>query len=209
MEDSEKPCEDQKETQAASPDVSQPIPAIPHQPPSAPNGQHTDHDEKATLPVAVDLIEDSLSGFERESLEISKRAERIAIFALIAAIAAAVFLFTQVRVMSYQTQIMASDSEANNAGASLGERHTMDQIKALQTQAYAAQNSATTLSDQVRQTQNEWRDEHRPWLGLKDDIQVQESPFQVDNKYVYWTIKTSIWNYGLSPATRVITVIDN
>jgi hypothetical protein len=57
-------------------------------------------------------------------------------------------------------------------------------------------------------TLNQFRDEHRPWLGLKDDIHVEETPFTPDNAYVSWAITTSVWNYGVFPATRIITTID-
>ncbi|HUA00107.1 MAG TPA: hypothetical protein VMB02_07240, partial [Candidatus Aquilonibacter sp.] len=78
-------------------------------------------------PILVRLVDDGgLKPFEeqslalaRDTLAIGRRAERIAIGAFVAAAIAAVFLYFQVKEISYQTQITASQVQGDAASASL------------------------------------------------------------------------------------------
>jgi hypothetical protein len=216
MADADKTDEGKKEAKSPDGGVAQPTTAAPEQPtPQADAGKPKD-DPKPPEPILVRLIAESfLKPFEeqtlaiaRGNLDISRRTYRIAVFGFLAAVIAAIFVGVQVKVISYQTQIMGAQSESAAGGAAIGEMNTRKQLSIAQQQADAAQESVKAIQAQLRLSQKQWRDERRPWLGLKDDIHVEKTPFTPDNAYVSWAITTSVWNYGLFPATRIITTID-
>ena len=92
----------------------------------------------------------------REALTISRNTYLIGVLAFLTALAAAVFVATQVYEMTKQTMIMASQSEGANAGALMDEMNTRKQLQIAQSQAVAAQQSVFAIQRQMRQDQRAW-----------------------------------------------------
>jgi hypothetical protein len=107
----------------------------------------------------LEPFEEQSLAIARETLTLSRRTYHIAFYAFLAAVVAAAFVFMQVKEMSYQTQIMASQSESAVAGAAIGELNTRRQLAIAQQQANAAQQSVEAIQRQMRQDQ-------RPWIKI-------------------------------------------
>ncbi len=194
-------------SQTGPSDVAQPqvqAPIVPKQPNPQPAAQGTE----PAKPVFVQLVGgDELEPFEEQSLAISRQSLAIsqnalqisrqpywiAILAFAAAAIAAAFVGVQVKEMSYQTQIMASQSEGANAGALMDEMNTRKQLAIAQQQARAAQ-------DQVRTLQQNFIKEERPYVWFTN--QPQNVNFDPVNKCASWT--EHITNYGKSTAEYAV-----
>jgi hypothetical protein len=137
----------------------------------------------------LEPFEEQTIAISRETLIVSRRGYRIALYAFAAAALAAGFVFMQVKVMSYQTQIMASQSESAAAGAIENERNTRKQLVIAQQQAQAAQDSVGAIRKQMRQDQRAWIDVH---------IKGMEKP--IENRPVEALV--SFNNTGKTPAIQ-------
>jgi len=93
----------------------------------------------------LEPFEEQTLALARENFAMSRRTYRIAILGFIAAAAAAVFVGTQVKIMSVQTQILASQSESAAGGAAIGELNTRKQLAIAQQQAQAAQDNVAVV----------------------------------------------------------------
>ncbi len=160
MDDSGKPDEGKKEAETPNAGVAQPTEPPPQQPPANPNTRGTEDNPQPPQPILVRLVGgDDLKPFEvqslaiaTESLAISRRTYGIAIFGFFAALAAAVFVGTQVYEMTRQTVIMASQSEGANAGALMDEMNTRKQLGVMQEQAHADGIQAKAAQESVGAT---------------------------------------------------------
>jgi hypothetical protein len=73
----------------------------------------------------------------------------------VATITAAIF-YVQLRVMSYQTQILGSQSESAAAGALFSDMNTRKQLSIAQQQANTAQNSVVAIQKQTQNAERAW-----------------------------------------------------
>lgn len=164
MVERDKSDEGREETKPRDGSVAQPAAATPQQTAPRTDTGEAKGDPKPSEPILVRLVgNDDLKPFEKQTLElaienltISKRTYRIAILGFVTAVAAAVFVAVQVKVMSYQTQIMGSQSESAAAGAAIDEMNTRKQLSVAQQQAMAAQDSVKAIQRQMRQDQRAW-----------------------------------------------------
>jgi hypothetical protein len=148
--ESENPDERKQEAKLPDASVAQPATPRPQQPPATPNTDSAGGDPKLTEPILVRLIGgDDLKPFEqqtiaiaRETMSISRRTYWVAVFGFLAALAAAVFVGTQVYEMTKQTQILASQSEGANAAALMDEMNTRRQLGIVQQLATATGKQA-------------------------------------------------------------------
>lgn len=148
----------------------------------------------STKPVFVKIVGgDELEPFEQQTLAISRKTYWVAVFAFAAAVIAAAFVGVQVKEMTYQTQIFASQSEGANAGALMDEMNTRKQLAIAQTQAKAAQDSVTVIRQQMRIDQQGWvaLDNLYPEVSTEHGTQV------------YGVLK----NTGKSPARNIECII--
>ena len=160
-----KPDEGKQKTKRPDTDVGQPAAPAPQQASPQPDTPKTNGDPQPPQPIRVQLgaSGDGLEPFEeqtlaisREALTITKRTYWIAILGFLAAVAAATFVALQVKEMSYQTQIMGSQSESAAAGAAIGETNTRKQLAIAQEQAEAAQKSVKAIQRQTQIDQRAW-----------------------------------------------------
>ena len=174
---------------------------IPKQTDPKPYEQHTQEGTNPAKPIFVQVIGgDDLEPFEKETLAISKKTLWVAVSAFGAALIAAVFVGSQVTIMSYQTQIMASQSEGANAGALMDEMNTRKQLGIVQEQADAAQKQAKAAQESAKAIQRQMRVDQRPWLffntdnadafGLQDGLPI--------------VVPIEVQNLGKTPARRVV-----
>jgi hypothetical protein len=158
--DEQKPDKGKEEAKLPASPIAQPPIAPPEQPPAPPNANQprdSPQPPRPPDPILVQLVGgDDLEPFEeqtlaltRENLEISRRTYRIAVFAFVAAALAAGFVFMQVKEMSHQTQILASQSESAAAGAAIGELNTRIQLDLMKQQARRAGESVDQFTKQV------------------------------------------------------------
>jgi hypothetical protein len=160
VDDNPKPDEGQQEHQPAPGSVSEPLlqriaVAIEAQTKTAEN--KTQSGSEPAKPLFVQEVGgDDLEPFEEQTLAISKRTYWIALFGFGAAVVAAVFVGSQVKIMSDQTQIMGAQSESAVAGAIENERNTRKQLAIAQQQATAAQDNVKAITRQMRQDQRAW-----------------------------------------------------
>lgn len=91
-----------------------------------------------------------------ETLAIAKKTYRLTKFGFWIALGAAVFVGVQVREMTNQSEILASQSEGANAGALMDEMNTRRQLAIAQQQAKAAQDGVDAIRKQMRQDQRAW-----------------------------------------------------
>jgi hypothetical protein len=73
----------------------------------------------------------------------------------VATITAAIF-YVQLRIMSEQTQILASQSESSTAGALFSDMNTRKQLSIAQQQAKTAENSVDAIQKQTRNAERAW-----------------------------------------------------
>jgi len=203
MAEQEQPDKNKQEGQLAPRGVARPsvqLPAVPIQTAANASNQQTDKGTDPAKPLFVQIVGgDALEPFEEQTLAISRKTYWIAILAFGAALAAAIFVGSQVKIMSYQTQIMASQSESAAAGAAIGELNTRKQLVIAQQQANAAQQQASAAQDSVRAIQKEMRLNQRAWLTLGDTVAtVQAAP----NAPLAASINMS--NTGKTPALSAI-----
>ena len=91
----------------------------------------------------------AMSAFERRVIWLTSVAIAVA------AITAVIF-YVQLRVMSNQTQILASQSESATAGALFSDMNTRKQLSIAQQQAKAAQDSVDAIQKQTRNAERAW-----------------------------------------------------
>jgi len=203
----DKSDESKQKTQLPDTGVVQPVTPPPQQPPATHDTGSAGGDPNPPQPILVRVVGgDDLKPFEEQTLAVSRKTYWIAIFGFLAAAAAAVFIGVQVRIMSYQTQVMGSQSESAAAGAAIGELNTRKQLAVGQQQAKAAQESVDLVRRQFALAQ-------RPWVG-SGEVKFRQPP----TFYVYPTnpipgTQLNLWldipikNVGLSPAIHVGTEI--
>lgn len=114
----------------------------------------------------------------------------------IATITGAVF-YVQLRVMTYQTQILASQAESAAGGAAIGELNTRKQLVIAQKQADAAEKAAIEAAASLKATARQFREQERPYLW---PIKMEQFRM-VKGEQIRWNI--FIGNYGRSPAITV------
>jgi hypothetical protein len=120
VEDTPQTDESKQEAEAADPHITQPTTAPPQIPPAGTKTGEAGGDQKPSQPTPAQLVggndlipfEQQTVAIARESLAISRRTYWIAVLGFGAALAAAVFVGSQVKIMSYQTQVMGSQSES-------------------------------------------------------------------------------------------------
>jgi hypothetical protein len=169
---------------------------IPKQTDPKPYEQHTQEGTNPAKPIFVQVIGgDDLKPFEKETLAISRKTYLVAVSAFVAALAAAIFVGSQVSMMSYQTQIMASQSEGANAGALMDQMNTRKQLAIAQEQAKAAQDSANALKNQVQMTRRNFVIDERP-IVIAATIQPYVGVGMQIMADIYFG------NYGKSPALK-------
>lgn len=170
MTDEQQPDEHQKESQLSPSGVTQPSIqplAVSEQAGSNPASQQTQQGRDAAHPAFVQIVGgDDLEPFEEQTLAISRRTYWIAIFAFGAALAAAIFVGSQVKIMSYQTQIMASQTESASASSLMDGMNTKRQLDIAQQQATSAGIQAKAAQDSVKAIQRQMRVDQRPWIKL-------------------------------------------
>lgn len=173
--------------------------------------QEPKHGGDPTKPLFVQQIGgDDLEPFEeqtlaisRQALGISRRTYFVGIFGFLAALAAAIFVGSQVRIMTYQTQIMAAQAESEAAGGSLAAIQVQKQLDAAQQQAKAAQESVRAIQDQLSLSKKQWRDEQRPWISLQNVRPTKGKSVPDADVPNNWYATYDVINTGHSPATRV------
>jgi hypothetical protein len=210
--DDQKPNEGQQETQFGSSGVSEALLrriAIAVEAQSKTAEQKPQNGAEPAKPLFVQVVGgDDLEPFEeqslaisRETLTLSSRTYHIAFYAFIAAVAAAAFVFMQVKEMSYQTQIMAAQSESAAAGAAIGELNTRRQLEIAQQQATAAQDGAKAIQRQTIQ-------ELRPWIKFSmGDPKVSPTISWYVEVGSPLTAPVMFTNVGKTPAINVIVMV--
>jgi len=143
---------------------------------------------------------DALEPFEEQSLAISRHTYWVAIFAFGAALAAAVFVGTQVYEMTKQTQLLASQSEGANAGALMDEMNTRKQLGIVQKQVDAAQKQANAATREASVLQKQFEAADRPWIAV--DVSIN-SPLTYDSNGVHVGFDIIPKNIGRSPAQNM------
>lgn len=141
---------------AAEPSADKPV--------SNPNEPSPQIQPKQSRKLLVEIVkDDELKPFERETLELARQTlglsrsqTRLTIWAIVIAAIAAAFVWAQLKQMTWNNQILASQSESAVAGAIESERNTRAQIKVAQDQATAAQESVKAIQKQMRQDQRAW-----------------------------------------------------
>jgi len=150
-------------------------------------------------PIRVEIIrEDELSKFEGKTVRFGKWGLVIASLSLIAAVAAAIFVWEQFVEMAGQTDILAMDARRARDDSAAASVATSKQLWLFQRQLTEAHN-ANELN------RKQWEAQNRPWIGI-------ENPTTLPATYAYMWPKTflypsvdvdvrfSIKNYGPSPA---------
>jgi len=149
MIEKQKPDEPEQESQPAPAGTAKPPiqkVVLPQQRDPREKTQESNRGTDPTKPLFVEIVGgEELEPFEEQTLAISRRTYWVAILAFGAALAAAVFVGSQVKIMSYQTQIMASQSESAAAGASIAEKNTREQLAIAAEQTKALENQVVTL----------------------------------------------------------------
>lgn len=168
----------------------------------------TGGDPKTPDPILLPLDDgDDLKPFEaqtiaiaKESLAISRRTYWFTVVGFGAALAAAIFVGSQVQIMSYQTQVMGSQSESATAGAVVGEMNTrqqlaigQQQLRSLAIQAQAALNATRTQQAQLQLSE-------RPWISV--DVKAIP-PLFFDQGGGHMEVNVALKNVGHSAAQFV------
>jgi hypothetical protein len=119
----------------------------------------------------VNLAEnsDELKPFEEQSLVIARSTLHVAIFALIAAILGAGFVWMQMRIAFEQTRIMADQSISSSVAGALSAVQTQGQLNALIKQSDSAQRQAKAAEDSVNATNKQMREDQRAWIKTSLD----------------------------------------
>jgi hypothetical protein len=148
-----------------SPTVSQTPPVEPRDAEKKVAGESANADSNRNVENAEEKGKSGMSPFER----------RIAIIGIILGTVTAFFFWVQLKEMTYQTQVLASQSEGANAGALMDEMNTRKQLSIASTQAIAAQTQATAAQDSVKAIQGQAtiarqlaQEDRRPWVGTRD-----------------------------------------
>lgn len=212
----EEPSSDQHQQNDAEPSKVIPVPLVD----SPPSSQAQPVEQRdAEKQIASESANANSNRNIEKSKEVGKAGmspfeRKIAIVGIILGTITAVFFWIQLKEMTYQTQILASQSEGANAGGLLDEMNTRKQLAIAQQQAVisgkqakSAQGSVKAIQSQLKLSQNQFRDQQRPWLGIKDGIALDVNVGSKD--YIAWKMKSSIDNMGLIPATRVVTTFDS
>jgi hypothetical protein len=204
MVDEQQPQKDQQESQTTPSGVGKPsieLGAFSKGADPKPAQQSQDGNEPAK-PLLVQIVGgDALEPFEEQTLAISRRTYWVAIFAFLAALAAAIFVGTQVKIMSYQTQIMASQSESAVASATQGARDTREQLRIAQQQAKTAQDSVKAIQRQTIQ-------ELRPWIKFTmADPKITPTVSWYVHSGSPLTAPVMFINVGKTPAIRVEVIV--
>lgn len=144
--------------------------------------------------ILIEIAKDGeMTSFERNSLDIASSQLDFTKGAVLVAIIASVFVYLQIKEMTYNNQILASQSESATAASIADEINTRKQIGIAQQQASAAQQSVTAIQRQMRTDQ-------RPWMRLTLDF----SPMEVAHAVLAG--RANILNFGKTPAKRVFSL---
>ncbi len=144
----------------------------------------------------LEPFEEQTLALSRETLVISRRTYRIAFYAFLAAAVAAAFVGVQVKEMTYQTQILASQSESAVAGSLMDGMNTRKQLGIAQQQAKAAQDSVNAIRRQTIQ-------QVRPWMSIEKVNVPEDESLIVNKRIIITTVAVTVKNIGHSPATHV------
>lgn len=111
-------------------------------------------------PIRVEVIkDDDLSNFEKKTVSLGKYGLIVAVASLLAACAAAVFVYQQFKEMAAQTEFLsraAKQARTDSANSSIA---IAEQLKIAQQQAKAAQAS-------VQAIQRQTIEQERPWVAV-------------------------------------------
>jgi hypothetical protein len=177
VDDTAKPAESKQESKPADTVIVQPAASAPQQPPTRTDTGSAQSNPQPTEPIRVRLVGGGdLEPFEaqtieiaRETLGITRRTYWIAIFGFLTALAAAVFVGTQVYEMTCQTQILASQNESAAAGALFDQMNTRKQLAIVEKQATSQERQVDVLAKAFEASE-------RPYLGVqKVDFTEEES----------------------------------
>jgi hypothetical protein len=132
----------------------------------------------------------------RETLSLAKKSYWISFVGLGAAIAAAAFVLTQVRIMSYQTGVMYAQIQSSAAEDAINDLNVRSELKTAQQEAQAAQLAAGSSTQQVELSQ-------RPWISVDSVTVPPNESLIVGKNLIMTTIAVDLTNIGHSPATNV------
>jgi hypothetical protein len=196
--------------EAKAPDARSAQPPAPREPPAGVDAGVFGADPVPPQPILVQLVggdDHSLKPFEeqtlaisRDALDISRRTYWVAIFAFLAALAAAVFVGVQVYEMTKQTQIFASQTEGANAGALVDEMNTRKQLFIAEAQAKAAESASENSAVAVKESIKFSKLDERPWFGISDFKVVQ---YDRDDPKQPFRLQIEFRNSGKTPARRI------
>ena len=134
--------------------------------------------------------EKSVTNFER----------KVAIIGIGLAVITATLFYVQLRVMTSQTQILASQSEGANAGALMDEMNTRTQLGIVQEQVGAAQKQANAAVREASVMQKQFEAADRPWIAV--DVSIN-SPLTYDKNGAHIGFDISPKNIGRSTAQNI------
>jgi len=119
-----------------------------------PKVESSDEKEKLSRKLLVEIVkDDELKPFEKETLALTRRTLRLTVWAVVIAAIGAAFVLGQLQQMTWNNQILSSQSESAVASTIESERNTRAQIRAMQ--------------DQVDAIQRQMRIDERAWVGVK------------------------------------------
>lgn len=122
-----------------------------------PSGIPPKGEPKQPRKLLVEILkDDELRPFEKETLGVAKQTFRLTLWAVIIAAIGAAFVLGQLQQMTWNNQILASQSESAVTGAIESERITREQLKIARDQATAAKNSVEAIQNQMRLDQRAW-----------------------------------------------------
>jgi hypothetical protein len=126
---------------------------------------------------------------------------RVALVGIILGAITAFFFWVQLKEMTYQTQVLASQSEGANAGALMEEMNTRKQLAILQQQAAAATKQAKAAEQNVAAIQRQaataamaFEASERPYIG------VEKVEFFEDESAKIMHVVANLKNFGANTA---------
>lgn len=172
-------------------EVKSPPPVVPQQQTGAQPASSPTQRQEAN---AEEAIEKDLTKFERRIL--------LATWAGVTAAAmTGVFIYSQFRVMTDQTNILSTQTIGAIADSIESGRRVEKQLSIAQQQATAAQDSVKGIKRQLRQDQEAMIVDERPWIGV---IQVQTiGGIDSDTNFEVQEVNVVLRNSGKTPAVRV------
>lgn len=135
----------------------------------------------------------------------------IAISGIILGAITAIFFWVQLKEMTYQTQILASQSEGANAGALMDEMSTRRQLAIAQEQARAMQDSVETAKKSIEAGNRQSKAaldastettklDQRAWFGIADFKILQ---YDRDDAKQPFRMQIEFKNTGKTPARQI------